>query len=972
MSDGLFTRDEVLGGLPARRAAALLFLIESRTAHLVAQARQAMEYCLTEDAEQERELAFLEAFTLGREPPRRPTIQDLERHAPAWSNLVPDNARIQAALAHTFSERYRFTHGDVPGIRTALGLDGDPVAQQYTRLYRAPLQSVYAGKVSPLARTRWFAARLSHRLETLPPFWTAFSLTLTETVGAGIMGLPIGIAQLGLIPGLILLIVFGAVNIITIACISEAVARSGTIRYGETYIGKLIEDYLGSFASTVTSAILMMLTALVLIVYYVGVSTTLDRTIHVPALLTTGLVFAVGIILITRKSLSATVSSALVIGVVNMLLILFMCVLALRHLQSANLEYVHVPFVRGVPFESSILATVFGVILAAYFGHLSMGNCARVVLRRDPSARSFMLGGMAAQGAAMTFYCVWVFSINGALSPQALAGQYSTVLVPLAHLVGPLIILIGTVYVVLAMGMASVSYALALRNLVRERLPYNSTRILSLPRVKGVVVFRSPKRQRELESRDSSRMGLTYLGMQRGQPRFRIALDSGASSVQREVTAGQIWSIAQAPELAASGAHISFEVVDASEEAVTLRVSSTWRIGYEGEWAGDGVHLTDLLEMDEPQRSLMRWIVRQGPVTIADIVAHLSQPEAGARGQVYQMVQQGLLEEVEGASEPRYRAHLAHSRSRARGLPEDIWSKLDDFASGEPPAEKRRAQGTHGRARLERLVGTENGRNIVSMAPVVFMFGVTEWLLSRNGVTFAGVLNLVGIIAISVFAGMFPTLLLVSARRKGDYVPHMVFRILGWPPIVIGVYLLFLANLFVHGLIIWQQPFERAAALGVGVLIAVTTIVMMRGGGFNTRVIVELYTHDPEKDTSWRVSVAGRPLPIVAQAEFEGGNVQAEAASGTLPPINSLQSATFHLPALAGSELKVWAHRITAGDTSEALPAAVTVSQHQAAVDLQMTGGQIVLPLAQAASSVGIRIKGRVSDPIRSRTVLPD
>jgi hypothetical protein len=32
----LFTRDEALGGLPARRAATLLFLIESRSAHFEA------------------------------------------------------------------------------------------------------------------------------------------------------------------------------------------------------------------------------------------------------------------------------------------------------------------------------------------------------------------------------------------------------------------------------------------------------------------------------------------------------------------------------------------------------------------------------------------------------------------------------------------------------------------------------------------------------------------------------------------------------------------------------------------------------------------------------------------------------------------------------------------------------------------------------------------------------------------------
>jgi amino acid permease len=931
-----------------------------------------MEYCLTEEAEQERDLAYLEAFTLGREPPRRPTIQDLEKYATAWADLVPNNPRAQAALAHTFSERYHFTQAHVPGIRQALGLDGEQVAREYTRLYRAPLQSIYAREISPLARARWSAARLSHRLEALPPFWTAFSLTLTETVGAGIMGLPIGIAQLGLIPGLILLVIFGAVNIVTIACISEAVARSGTIRYGETYIGKLVEDYLGAFASAVTSAILVMLTALVLVVYYVGVSTTLDKTIHIPALLGTALIFGFGMILVSRESLSATVSSALIIGSVNMLMILIMCALALPHLQAENLTYVHVPFIRGVPFESAILASIFGIILAAYFGHLSMGNCARVVLRRDPSARSFMFGGMAAQAAAMVFYCLWVFSINGALRPQSLAGQYSTTLVPLTQLIGPVVILVGTIYVVLAMGMASVSFSLSLRNLVRERLPHTSTRILALPRQTGTLVFRPQNRERGLKGRAATRLGLTYLGIQRGQPRFRLVLNTGASSVQRMVTAVRTWSIADAPDLAPSSSQLDFEVVEAQDDIVTLRVSSAWRMSVEGDWVAEGARVTDILEMDEPLRRLMQWVLRQGQVSIADVAAHVSQSESDAQVLVGQLVEQGLLEVVEGAPELRYRAHLARKRSRASGLPDDIWSKLDGTDQPRPDVENRAFRRSPVRARLDRILATDRGRNIISLAPVALMFCMTEWLLSNNGVTFAGVLNLVGIIAISVFAGMFPTLLLVASRRKGDYVPQMVFRILGWPPIVIGVYLLFLANLFIHGLIIWQQPFERGAALGVGILIVVTTLVMMRRGAFNTRVIIELFTDDVSKDTSWRVTVAGRPLPVRALADSEGGRVEVEAASGTLPPINVLRSATFHLPPTPGSELKVWVHRVTPEDTSESLPAAVSVSGHQTPVDLQLTGGQVILPLAQIPPSVGITIKGRVSDPSRPSIHVPD
>ena len=39
-----FSREELLGGLPARRASTSLFAIESRTARLVARARHAAEW----------------------------------------------------------------------------------------------------------------------------------------------------------------------------------------------------------------------------------------------------------------------------------------------------------------------------------------------------------------------------------------------------------------------------------------------------------------------------------------------------------------------------------------------------------------------------------------------------------------------------------------------------------------------------------------------------------------------------------------------------------------------------------------------------------------------------------------------------------------------------------------------------------------------------------------------------------------
>jgi len=50
-----FSRDELLGGMPARRASTLLFAIESRTALLVARERRAMATFETDRTEAEQE-----------------------------------------------------------------------------------------------------------------------------------------------------------------------------------------------------------------------------------------------------------------------------------------------------------------------------------------------------------------------------------------------------------------------------------------------------------------------------------------------------------------------------------------------------------------------------------------------------------------------------------------------------------------------------------------------------------------------------------------------------------------------------------------------------------------------------------------------------------------------------------------------------------------------------------------------------
>jgi hypothetical protein len=196
-SEELFTRDEVLGGMPAQRARALLFLIENRTAQLVTDSRRAMLWDQTNRTAEQQDLDFLEAFAAGKDPPLRPNIQDLERFAPQWAALVPDNPALRATLAKLLGEKYTLVRQAIPNLRVVLGLDDPATQRAFQRQQHQPLESIYAPRITPAERLRWLQSEITGRLESLPPFWTAFSLTLTETVGVGILALPIAVAGIG-------------------------------------------------------------------------------------------------------------------------------------------------------------------------------------------------------------------------------------------------------------------------------------------------------------------------------------------------------------------------------------------------------------------------------------------------------------------------------------------------------------------------------------------------------------------------------------------------------------------------------------------------------------------------------------------------------------------------------------------------------------------------------------------------------
>jgi hypothetical protein len=253
----------------------------------------------------------------------------------------------------------------------------------------------------------------------------------------------------------------------------------------------------------------------------------------------------------------------------------------------------------------------------------------------------------------------------------------------------------------------------------------------------------------------------------------------------------------------------------------------------------------------------------------------------------------------------------------------------------------------------------ERARFLLSISPVIGVFLLAEWLAFSGGGSFAGLLGFTGVISLSLLGGIFPVLLVAAARRKGDFVPGAVLRLLGNPAVLVGTYLLFLSAIFIHGLVIWPTALERVVTLAVGALVVLATAIMLQRGALRSRAVIELRQDQTSggKDV-FNVTVSGRPASTEVRLKYAAEEKQLLAAGGEVPSFESLRAATFQLPASSADQLKVWAHRLTPEGGSEGLPAQVLVRDGAATreVGAVQFSGQVLLPLDGSAGEATITL----------------
>jgi hypothetical protein len=538
------------------------------------------------------------------------------------------------------------------------------------------------------------------------------------------LAVPIAVAGIGPIPGVILIVLVGVINVITIAAMAETVSRTGKIRFGNAFIGRIIADYLGEASSTIASLVLTGFSFGLLLIFYLGISATLADATGIPNTVVMIFLFLVGIYFLTRGSLNATVGVSFLLTGTNIILLLVMAGLAFSQFRIENFLYINLPFGAGKSFEPELLATLVGVVLGLYSAHVMVAIFGKMLLTRDPSGKSVMRGHLAGIGFATLINSIWVIAINGAISPEILQNETGTVLGPLADQVGPVVHVLGTLFVVLSMGLGVIHFSISLFNLMRERLP----------------------------------------------------------------------------------------------------VAENFPLGKS--------------------------------------------------------------------------AHF-----------------------------------------------------VASLTPVILVFLTAEWMAITGKGSFAGILGFLGIFVDSLLAGVFPVLLVVASRQKGELVPDHVFRFLGHPILVITIYLLFLGNIVFHSLLIWENIFQQVGGILLAGLVILATFLIFKRKSFAPRMIVEIRDdHSRSGEVLISVATAGEPvsLPLLLEND-QGEQIESQEPQTSLSSFSALRKIITQNTDTFAKELKIWSHRITTDENYEGIQSRITVNQpsSQTGYDLTKATDQVTVPIQE-------------------------
>jgi hypothetical protein len=697
------------------------------------------------------------------------------------------------------------------------------------------------------------------------PALATFGVLASTIIGGGLLALPVALARFGPLGAATVLLVIGLVNMVTIASIAGAAARSSAVTTGRGRLATVTAEHLGPVGAQAATISSILLWFGVLIVFGLGLATTLADVVGLRASTWVAAYLAIVLVLVLTEARQPFIATAT--GVVVLNLVLLAAMIAVVALNARWDLFTAGPLDSATDVSS--LQVVFGTVLASYFGHTAVFSVAPEALRADPSGRALVRGATAAMGAAVVVNVLWVVVALSAVPPASYAADTSTGVGLLDDAVGGAIGPLSTVFVVLGMGVLAINAAFILGDTLVERLP----------RHRRLATVLAPGSW--LEAYDAvTGTTLTITALASSDGVDLVARGRRGRDVTREPIVADSWDARELLGRVAPGrrgrwlrVHVDGDV----GSGVMVRAETNLTLT---EHAASGAALS-ALGGEGLRARLFASLVRE-PASPAQLAERLGErPERVADALDELERDRAVALDVDGTWRP-----VLGRRHRAKTA---VVAALFDELTGNAPAPAR------GASWLETPLAHTLARGVpVALAMVVAI------VLAETGTSFTSVLSLMAMATMVFLGGALPLLLGLSLQARAERAAARSW--LTASRAVLWAFLaLFVAVGALYLLVIYRDPIDRAVALGALVAVVGATWSARGRGAFEGRSTVAL---DVAPDGAVRVAAleAGAERAVVAPPRLpeRSGELVVDVPSGLRPPVLLVALSEDVVPARLG------------------------------------------------------------------------
>lgn len=288
-------------------------------------------------------------------------------------------------------------------------------------------------------------------MRTHTSFWEATATLIGTIVGAGILGLPYAVAQVGAIPGLVMLLLVGVACLLINLMFAEVVLRTRE----RHQVAGCAKKYLGNIAFWLANAAAIIGSYGALTVYLIGEGEALSALFGVDKFAASIVFFAVGaLILLVGLRLVKVFELWMVAAFV-------VIILAIVGAGAADLDMANFAHI-----DLSKIIIPYGVILFAYSGASSIVSL-REILRKDEKKvrRAVVIGSLVPLVIYVVFTMVVIGITGSGTTPVATIG--------LGAKLGPAMLIFGNLFAFFAMGTSFLTVGLGLRQTFQFDLKFS-------------------------------------------------------------------------------------------------------------------------------------------------------------------------------------------------------------------------------------------------------------------------------------------------------------------------------------------------------------------------------------------------------------------------------------------------------------------------------------------------------------------